>query len=52
MIATSLKKRNVTFDFKDLNNDVLHVRKVISIMKLSRPNEMDTYHIFSGVEHC
>lgn len=52
MIATSLKERNVTFDFKDLNNDVLHIRKVISITKLSRPNKMDTYHIFPGVEHC
>lgn len=52
MIVISFKERNVIFDFKDLNNDVLYVRKVIFITKLLRFNKMDIYYIFLGVEYC
>lgn len=52
MIVISFKERSVIFDFKDLNNDVLYVRKVIFITKLLRFNKMDICYIFLGVEYC
>lgn len=46
LIVISFKEKNVIFDFKDLNNDVLYIRKVIFITKLLRRDKMDIYYIF------